>query len=143
MKKEIVRSYLETVLLTSTLSCEIEYEGEVYDESDVLIEFLGVDDIPDEVFKAAEWDLLEFREYSEDTLGFNPFDVFDDTRVAHDFALSRNGHGAGFFDDSYVHNGVEYNQKLQEAAKTFGNFDLDVYTVNEDGFDDLVIKVIN
>ena len=40
--------------------------------------------------------------------------------AGHDFWLSRNGHGAGFFDRDLG----EAGDKLQEAARKFGSFDL-------------------
>lgn len=48
-----------------------------------------------------------------------------DAQCGHDFWLSRNGHGAGFFDRGYA----EVGDKLQKACKPYGS----VYLyVNED-----------
>lgn len=41
-------------------------------------------------------------------------------RAGHDFWLSRNGHGAGFFDGAWG----EYGDKLQALAKSFGECNL-------------------
>lgn len=46
----------------------------------------------------------------------------DSERAGHNFWLSRNGHGAGFFDDNL--------DDLQEAAKSYGEFYL---YVGDDG----------
>jgi len=51
----------------------------------------------------------------------------DDSQNGHDFWLSRNGHGAGFFDRGYVDN---VGRKLQEAARIYGTVDL---YVGDDG----------
>ena len=54
-----------------------------------------------------------------------------DEQGGHDFWLSRNGHGAGFFD---AHNGIPYPddvaERLQDDAHNWGNFDL---YVGDDG----------
>lgn len=46
--------------------------------------------------------------------------------IAHDFWLTRNGHGSGFWDGDYGHIG----DQLTAIAKTFGNVDL---YVGDDG----------
>jgi len=43
------------------------------------------------------------------------------TRQAHDFWLTRNGHGAGFWDGDYP---KELGNKLTEAAHSFGSCDI-------------------
>ena len=48
---------------------------------------------------------------------------WSDEQAGHDFWLSRNGHGAGFFSRNY--RGSELTGKeLQKAAKAYGSFDL-------------------
>jgi hypothetical protein len=42
----------------------------------------------------------------------------DSSQVAHDFWLTRNGHGAGFWDGDYEQNGL--GKKLTELADRFG-----------------------
>jgi len=51
---------------------------------------------------------------------------YDMERAGHDFWLTRNGHGAGFWDRELGETGT----KLTEFAKTFGGFDL---YVGDDG----------
>ncbi|MHB8107996.1 MAG: hypothetical protein ACYDH4_11310 [Candidatus Cryosericum sp.] len=46
----------------------------------------------------------------------------DDGRAGHDFWLTRNGHGAGFWDGDY-----ERGDELTAASKPFGEEDLYVY----------------
>jgi hypothetical protein len=45
--------------------------------------------------------------------------------AAHDFWLTRNGHGAGFFETNDWPKGM--GDALQELAESFGTFDLDAY----------------
>ena len=44
----------------------------------------------------------------------------DDEQIGHDFWLTRNGHGAGFWDRGLG----KLGDKLTEAAKTYGSCDL-------------------
>lgn len=48
-----------------------------------------------------------------------------DEQVAHDFWLTRNGHGSGFWDN---YNGIPYSEevgdRLTKSAQKFGTFDL-------------------
>jgi hypothetical protein len=54
-----------------------------------------------------------------------PHDEWSDEQLGHDFWLSRNGHGAGFWD-----RGLAQGAALHAAAKTFGSCDL---YVGDDG----------
>ncbi len=49
------------------------------------------------------------------------FDAYE--HAAHDFWLSRCGHGAGFFDGDYG----DVGDTLQEAARRYGNLDIYEY----------------
>lgn len=141
-----VRQYLETLLWSETLSAVDEdgnptevtipedsalySAGETFEDGTPLDNILDVSDLPGiapDVVSEAEADLEAFAGYVEETLGFDPFAVFDSEQVAHDFCLSRNGHGAGFFDGDYTYEGEQYCQALQSAAKTFGTLGLDLY----------------
>lgn len=46
----------------------------------------------------------------------------DDGQAGHDFWLSRNGHGAGFWDRGLG----DVGQALHDAAKVYGSYDLSV-----------------
>ena len=52
----------------------------------------------------------------------------DDEKAGHDFWLSRNGHGSGFFDEE-----VPRRDELQDAAESYGEFYLYVGDPDEDG----------
>lgn len=54
-------------------------------------------------------------------------EVYGDTHAGHDFWLTRHGHGAGFWDRDLPE---ELGDKLTEAAKAFGEFNL---YVGDDG----------
>lgn len=56
-----------------------------------------------------------FIEHYEDSPRYT-----NEERLGHDFWLTRNGHGAGFWDRGLG----ELGQKLTEATKTFGTSDL-------------------
>lgn len=57
----------------------------------------------------------------------NEYDITEAARIStlehigHDFWLTRNGHGAGFWDGDYPE---DLGQRLTEASKAFGSFDL-------------------
>jgi hypothetical protein len=72
------------------------------------------------------------REATIDCLAFlSRVDCYlnDDNRqqAAHDFYLSRNGHGSGFWDrskvDSYAFGNYSYSYKFQKIAESFGRTD--------------------
>jgi hypothetical protein len=46
----------------------------------------------------------------------------DDSQHGHDFWLTRNGHGAGFWDRGYL---PELSERLSDASKTFGTYDVE------------------
>lgn len=152
ISSRIVKSYLETLLWSETLSsCDEDgnptsitipedapgpFAGDTFEDGESLDSFLDTSDMdtlcPD-VVAEAKADLEAFGGYVEETLGFDPFEVFDADQVAHDFCLSRNRHGAGFFDGDYVWAGGRNEaDKLQAAAETFGTLGLSVW-VNDAG----------
>jgi hypothetical protein len=78
-------------------------------------------DIHDDTVKQAEKDCADFRDDAGDLL-----DGIDESQAAHDFWLTRNGHGAGFWDRGLG----KVGQKLTKIAKDFGSVDL---YVGDDG----------
>ncbi len=139
-------SYLETLLWSETLSQDIEIDGETYEEGTPLDQIPGLDvsdleTLAPNVVEDAREDLQAFASECLRDLGFNPFGFFDERQVAHDFALSRNGHGAGFFDGSYElsakgPNGFtaaeDFSDRLQRIARNAGTYGLDAW-MNEAG----------
>ena len=88
------RQYLETALWSST-------DESRDDGGDPMDDNYTVDDIDPETVSAAQLDCDNFREKAGDLLDEHP----DPTMGAHDFWLTRNGHGAGFWDGDWPENG--------------------------------------
>lgn len=107
--RQFIQSYAGTALWSST-----DADGHPLDEYDV-------DDIDEGTFKQMEDDCIAFCDQNYD-------DISSDLEQAgHDFWLTRNGHGAGFWDGDW---GDELGDKLTAASKAFGSFDL---YVGDDG----------
>ncbi len=105
------RQYFETALWSSTDESD-DQGGEPLDKN------YGVGDIADET----RWQMIADCADFQKRFGH----LYDDSEQAgHDFWLSRNGHGTGFFDRD-----TEHADELQTAAKSYGEFDL---YVGDDG----------
>jgi len=133
----MTRSYLETLIWSETIWPEVEggtfeWEGCSYREGDSLDNLIEAEDLPKSIVEQAKEDCAGFVSYVEETLGFDVELHFDSKSVGHNFLLSRNGHGAGFFDGLWEVEGVNYNRKLQEAAETFGTIGLQVWVENDE-----------
>jgi len=76
-----------------------------------------VDDFSPEAIAEATRDCTDFQAANADTLEALGYDF---EQLGHDFWLSRNGHGAGFFDRE---NGAK-GDELQRAAKVYGSVDI-------------------
>lgn len=76
-------------------------------------------DIDPAAIKEAIDDCKDFQDANREDLD-EVSDTYhvDDSQHGHDFFLSRNGHGAGFFDRGYDLNGL--GDKLQRAARVYG-----------------------
>ena len=94
----ILQSYLYTALWSST-----------GDNEECLDANYSVDDFSPEAISLAEIDIALFFALAKEL-------IVDDveTTVAHDFWLTRNGHGAGFWDGDY-----EHGDELTEICKQF------------------------
>lgn len=109
---KMVGQYLVTALWSSG-----DDKGEPLDQK------VGVSDISDESLKKADRDCKAFYDKAEIILGKNGDEItsLDPESIGHDFWLSRNGHGAGFFDAEYLDD--EMQDALQELARSFGQVD--------------------
>ncbi len=92
-KEIILRSYIETALWTEMLD---DY---------------AIDSIDQDSLKEVEKDIETFIEKAGYLL-----DGLDPSQVGHDFLLTRNSHGAGFWDGDYE---KEVGEKLTEISKSF------------------------
>lgn len=116
-----LHSYLECALWSS-----VDEEGEPMDDN------YGVDDCSKEFINASRDDVDNFYDYCEQVCPKaleaykNMFGVEWHNQFGHDFWLTRNGHGAGFWDRGLG----EHGNVLTRAAKTFSSVDL---YVNDNG----------
>lgn len=85
----VLYQYLRTALWSSTDMNTEENLDKDYD----------VDDFGQEAMQRARGDLIKFQNAAGEAL-----DGLDMTKVAHDLWLTRNGHGAGFWDGDYSDN---------------------------------------
>ena len=107
---DVAISYLETALWSST-----------DDDGNPLDDTYGVEDIAPETKQEAQQQLNDFFEYINELFLLNEARKYrDDNHIAHDFWLTRNGHGAGFWDGAYG----DIGDQLTAAAKSFGSVDL-------------------
>lgn len=93
------------------------------DNGGILDSLYTMSDLALETRQQMEDDCNSFLAYC-DEMGIS-HDDWTAEQLGRDFWLSRNGHGAGFFD-----RGLPNSYALQDAAKTFGSFDL---YVGDDG----------
>jgi hypothetical protein len=108
---DFTRSYIETALFTSTQDEGIPLERE-YD----------IEDIAPSSLNAMVSDCQQFQQQNAEALQEK-----SSIQGGHDFWLTRNGHGAGFWDGDWPENG----KTLTLAAKKFGEANL---YVGDDGY---------
>lgn len=104
------RSYIETALWAST------------DELGDPLDMYGLDEIDPACLAEMIQDCLDFQ--LQDNYAELATDGTDE-RAGHDFWLTRNGHGAGFWDGGWKH-----GDELTAMSKPYGSFDL---YVGDDG----------
>jgi hypothetical protein len=100
------RQYLETALWSSTDNAD-DSGGEPLDRN------FDIEDFTRDALLQAVQDCKEFQENHGDLLCS---DGQDFEKAGHDFWLTRNGHGAGFWDGDWPVNG----DKLTEASEPYG-----------------------
>ena len=120
----VTAGYLECALWANTIPCDGDaYPIDPVDEDGN--ELPGVHDLPAEDCWAtltpearaeAAQDCADFVASCLEEFGPDIFAGLDDSQIGHDFHLSRNGHGAGFFDRGLGDQG----DKLQRAARECG-----------------------
>lgn len=121
---EFTDQYIETALWSS-MDESTESGGEPMDRN------YGIEDIAEETLAVMVADCQAFQESFYDHI------IEDPSRAGHDFWLTRNGHGAGFFDGDWDQ---EYRQSgdwhaesgrystvgdyLTEMTRPYGSYDL-------------------
>lgn len=110
------RAYLEAALWTSDPD---PGSGEWSEHDEWTIE-----NIAPAAFDEAIEDCRAFQEAHADDLA----QAGDDAQNGHDFLLTRNGHGAGFWDRGYG----DVGRRLTDAAHVYGTWEL-WDELNEDG----------
>ena len=109
----ILGGYLEALLWAST-----DDEGNPLDDDH------SISDITKDAIKRSEADIAKFQKLAKKEL--EGLDV-EDSQIGNDIFLSRNGHGAGFFDRDYADKKIL--DKLQAYAEKLG----EVYPYAQDG----------
>jgi hypothetical protein len=102
------RAYLECALWSSTDESTPQ-GGEPMDQN------YSVTDIAPDTLAAMVRDCQKFQQENADDIAFQC------DRAGHDFWLTRNGHGAGFWDGDWPN---EVGTRLTEASKKYGEFNL-------------------
>lgn len=112
---EFLRGYLEAAIWSST------------DDRGQFLDYLNfdADDFTAEALASMEADCADFLEANAQLLA-SVAAKLPPAYQGHDFWLTRNGHGAGFWDRGLG----EAGEKLSEAAKVYGS--CDIY-VGDDG----------
>lgn len=108
-------SYLETALWSSTDNAD-DSGGAPLDDN------YGIDDIAPASLEQARTDLESFLDANADDVA-----EAGEEQAAHDFWLTRNRHGAWFWDGDWSH---DAGRRLTDAAHAFG--EVDVY-IGDDG----------
>lgn len=116
---EFTTAYLEAALWSSTDETNPEQGGEPLDSN------YGNDDIEADTLAEMIEDCRKFQEANveliidDNVVGRSTYSC--DARAGHDFWLTRNGHGAGFWDGDWEH---PTGDILTEAAKAFGEYNI-------------------
>jgi hypothetical protein len=122
------RAYIECAMWSSIDNSDPEMGGEPLD-----VNFSSTDLAP-ESRAAIEVDCADFYKHHESTWGsmwVEPY--WTDEQAGHDFWLTRNGHGTGFWDRYYGEEPIGARQAgkiLTDAAKAYGSVNL---YVGDDG----------
>lgn len=128
-RDEVLKSYLAALVWTGRLdymTAPPEFNGEPLVSDNVLDRLVSVDDLPDSIRETAKGCVNDFLDMIEPKLEDYPNSIeLTAGSIGHDFCLTRNGQGAGFWDRGLGHLG-EY---LTEAAKSFGTHEVSGWIV--------------
>lgn len=113
---EVTYAYLDALLWAGHY-----YESEQDDNPTPLDNHYGMGDIPDDLVEDAMNDCADFvNNLEEDGLTERVAEHWDAAQLGHDFALTRNRHGAGFWDRGHG----DIGNVLTDRAHPYGTWDL-------------------
>lgn len=105
-----ISAYIECALWAG-----LDWKGEDASNPDPLDDNYGADDVSAEALEEITRDVADFCEANADDL-----EDIDPGQVGHDFYLTRNRHGAGFWDRGLG----DIGDRLSEAARVYGTSEL-------------------
>jgi hypothetical protein len=112
-----VKQYLETALWSST-GTHPSFDGDIS-----LDEAYTAEDFSEEAQDVAYHECTKFYDTALDILGAATVTKLDSETLMHDFWLTRNRHGAGFWDGDYT----DYVGKiLTQLSHDFGEVTIDI-----------------
>jgi hypothetical protein len=118
---EAFSQYVDTALWVASCNGQAEHDDCRGEDCDTSLQGLNydIDDLPDETRESMRSDLADFMTgaLSEDAA---IFDGIEPGQIGHDFWLTRNGHGAGFWDRGL---GVR-GDTLTDLCRPYGESDL-------------------
>jgi hypothetical protein len=120
---EFTTAYIECALWSETDNAD-DSGGEPLDKN------YNIDDVADEAIEKMAADCAKFQADNAELLArarYNSREWSDEAMAGHDFWLTRNRHGAGFWDGDLS---SEIGEALTEAARKFRECDL---IVGDDG----------
>lgn len=125
---KIARSYIEAALWSSTIMSDDypDMEGDSFDEH------FSYQDVEMSFLKKTYKDIKNFINKAQNSKYGNILEGIDEADIGHDFWLTRNGHGAGFWDRGYD---KLVGESLTKIAEKFGSVYLyvtDNFTVDGD-----------
>jgi len=107
-----------TVFLDAYITCSL---WSTLDDQDQPLDAYSIRDLAPETLQEMEEDCSKFLEENQEDIGL------DFTKAGHDFWLTRNGHGCGFWDGDWP---KDAGERLTSSSKRFGEVDL---YVGDDG----------
>lgn len=108
------RAYIECALWSTSVDSEYAAEHDIAPDMGLDRAGFGTDDLAPETLATIVEDCASFYREASDMLA-----DWSDSQAGHDFWLTRNGHGAGFWD-----RGLPHGDALSELARAYGECDL-------------------
>ena len=90
------------------------------------IDGLGLEDMAPEALDEIHADCEAFLADNLTDMDWYLTNIGDHHSAGHDFYLTRNGHGAGFWDRSYATDAREPLLRLSDSARVYGTSDGDI-----------------